>query len=117
VAAYLRERTVPFFRSLNLAGRSGFHHHFDFGFSSVGDRPEAVLQAANALTRDWATSVAFAVNDVRLQRGDAAFVAYAMINDRESAPALDHLDALRAYGIKTFLWSQREALAGELGAN
>ena len=117
VAAYLRERKVPFFRSLNLAGRSGFHHHFDFGFASVGARPEAVLQAANALTRDWATSVAFAVNDVRLQRGDDAFVAYAMINDRESAPAADYLDALRAYRIKAFLWSQREALATEVGAN
>jgi len=54
---------------------------------------------------------------VRLQRGDDAFVAYAMINDRESAPAADYLDALRAYRIKTFLWSQREALATEVGAN
>ncbi len=39
-----------------------------------------------------------------------------MINDRESAPAADYLDALRAYRIKTFLWNQHEALATETRA-
>lgn len=48
-------------------------------------RPESVMQAVNALTRDLATSVAFAVNDVRLQRGNDRFAAYAVINDRDAA--------------------------------
>jgi hypothetical protein len=73
------------------------------------------MQAVNALTRDLATSVAFAVNDVRLQRGNDRFAAYAIINDREGKPSSDHVDALRAYGIKPLLWSQREALITEFG--
>ncbi len=117
VALFLRERNVPYFRNFKLSGRSGFDHHFDFGFPSLGARPDAVMQAVNALTRDLATSVAFAVNDVRLQRGNDAFVAYAVINDRETHPSDDHVDALRAYGIKAYTWSQRDAIVAEVGQN
>jgi hypothetical protein len=117
VAAFLREKQVPFFRGLKLSGRSGFDHHFDFAFAATGRRPESVMQAANVLTRDLATTVAFAVNDVRLQRGGEAFTAYTVINDRDTKPSGDHLDALNAYGIKSFLWSRREAMVLEFGSN
>lgn len=117
VAAFLREKELPSIHRVKLSGRSGFDHHFDFAFAATRRRPESVMQAVNALTRDLATSVAFAVNDVRLQRGDDAFAAFAMVNDRDAMPSSDHIDALRAYGIKTFLWSSREALVDELGSN
>jgi hypothetical protein len=117
VAAFLHEKHVPFFRGVKLSGRSGFDHHFDFAFPQMGKRPESVMQAVNALTRDLATSVAFAVNDVRIQRGNTAFSAYAIVNDRDGRPSDDHLDALRAYGIKTFLWSQKDSVASEFGTN
>jgi len=117
VAGFLREKQVPFFRGFKLAGRSGFDHHFDFAFAATGRRPESIMQAVNILTRDFATSVAFAVNDVRLQRGDEAFAAAAIVNDRDAKPSDDYLDAMRAYGIKTYLWSSREAIVGDLSAN
>ena len=117
VAAFLREKQVPYFRGLKLSGRSGFDHHFDFAFAATGRRPESVMQAVNALTRDLATSVAFAVNDVRLQRGSDAFTAYAIVNDRDTKPSADHLDALQAYGIKSYLWSARDAVVAEFGSN
>jgi hypothetical protein len=117
VAGFLRERQVPFFRGFKLAGRSGFDHHFDFAFTETGRRPETVMQAVNVLTRDFATSVAFAVNDVRLQRGNETFAAAAIVNDRDAKPSDDYLDALRAYGIKTYFWSTREVIVSDLGAN
>lgn len=116
VAAFLHEKHVPFFRGVKLSGRSGFDHHFDFAFPQMGKRAESVMQAVNALTRDLATSVAFAVNDVRIQRGNSAFSAYAIVNDRDGRPSDDHLDVLRAYGIKTFLWSQKDTVASEFGS-
>lgn len=115
VASFLREHQVSFVPDVKLAGRSGFDHKFNFIFPAGGKRPESVMQAANVLTRDLATSIAFAVNDVRLQRGHDRFAAYAMINDREVKPSADHLDALRAYGIKPILWAQRDALVVEFG--
>jgi hypothetical protein len=114
VAMFLRERSVPFFRGLKVAGKSGFDHHFDFGIPALDGKPESVLQAINSLTRDLATSLAFAVNDVRLLRGTDAVGAYAVVNDREGHPSDDYLDALHAYGIRTFNWQQRDELATEL---
>ena len=34
VAMFLREKQVPFFRTLKLSGRSGFDHNFDFAFAA-----------------------------------------------------------------------------------
>lgn len=117
VAAYLEEQRIAYFRDVKLAGKSGFDHHFDFAFAKQGRRPESVMQAVNLLTRDLATSVAFTVNDVRLQRGRDDFLAYAIINDREIAPPSDHVDALRAYSIRPILWTKRESLIAEFGTN
>jgi hypothetical protein len=114
VARFLKESHVPFIRGIKFSGRSGFDHHFVFAFPSMADRPDSVLHPANVLTRDLATSIAFAVNDVRLQRGKNAFEARVIINDQEQSPSSDHLDALRAYAIKPTLWSRRQALAEEL---
>ncbi|OHE79513.1 MAG: hypothetical protein A3G75_00830 [Verrucomicrobia bacterium RIFCSPLOWO2_12_FULL_64_8] len=75
------------------------------------------MEAINSLTRDLATSVAFAVNDVRRQRGNGAFAAYAIINDSDGRPLDDNVDALRAYDIKTYLWSQRDQVPVEFGIN
>lgn len=117
VAAFLDLREVAYFRGFKLAGRSGFDHLFDFGFPKRAGRPEVVMQAINGLSRDLATSTAFAVNDVRLQRGRDEVRAFAMINDRDGRPADDHLDALRIYDIKPFFWAERESLVSELTKN
>jgi hypothetical protein len=40
-----------------------------------------------------------------------------VINDREVHPSGDYVDALKAYGIKTFMWSQRDGMVAEVGSN
>jgi len=52
-----------------------------------------------------------------LLRGDDALGAFVMINDRDAKPSNDYLDALLAYRIRPFTWSQREQAAVEFGAN
>lgn len=108
VAAFLKTREVPFFRDFKLSGRSGFDHHFDFAFPTTREKPQRVLVAINTLTRDRATSTAFAVNDVRLARGPETLQAFALVNDEESAPVNDYLDALRNYQISPLRWSRRD---------
>lgn len=117
VAAFLEENHIPVLRDVKLAGKTGFDHHFDFVFARQGRRPESVMQAVNLLTRDLATSVAFAVNDVRLQRRKDDFLAYAVINDRESAPQSDYLEALQAYSIRPLFWTRRQEMLVEFGGN
>jgi hypothetical protein len=108
VALFLKTNHVPFFRDFKLSGRSGFDHHFDFAFPTTKEKPQRILVAINALTRDRATSTAFAVSDVRLARGPETLQAFAWINDQESGVASDHLDALRNYEIITLRWSRRD---------
>jgi len=111
VARFLHESQIPHIRGIKLSGRSGFDHHFGFVVPTLNDRPEFALLAANNLTRDLATSIAFMVNDVRIQRGKDQFQAKVIVNDQERAPSPDHLDALRAYEIQPTMWSSRSELA------
>lgn len=117
VARFLTESHIPYIRGVKFSGRSGFDHHFVFALPAMKGRPESVLHPANVLTRDLATSIAFAVNDVRLLRGRDDFEARVIINDQDQTPSADHLDALRAYAIKPSLWSRRQILVEELTSN
>ncbi len=108
VALFFKTNDVPFFRDFKLSGRSGFDHHFDFAFPTTKEKPQRILLTINALTRDRATSTAFAVSDVRLARGPETLQAFALINDQESAPVSDYLDALRNYAITALRWSRRD---------
>ena len=117
VARFLQEKQVPVVRNIKLPGRSGFDHLFNFVVPAQGTRRETVLQAINYLSRDYAMSVAFAVNDVRLLRGADNFNAAAIVNDTEAKPAAEYLDALTAYGIRPHLWSGRDQFVRHLGNN
>jgi len=109
VEEFLRKEDIPVFRDVKLSGKSGLDHHFDIGLSSDARHPERVLKAINTLRRDTAMNFAFSVEDVRNVRGHDALGAFAVVNDAESAPAAEYLDALKNYGVVPILWSQRAA--------
>ena len=108
VEKFLRSKGIPIFRDFKLSGRSGFDHKFDIGLPATDRQPEGVLQAINRLTKDRATSLAFMVADVELERGKGSFRAFAFVNDEEEAPNSENISALTAYGIRAFRWSDRE---------
>jgi hypothetical protein len=66
-----------------------------------------LLRAINHPNRDTISSYIFAWNDTREVRAEDT-EAYAILNDEEHKPSSDVLRALRAYRIKSVLWSQRE---------
>ncbi len=107
VEDFLRLQEIPLFRDVKLSGKSGLDHHFDIGLPSDARHPERVLRAINTLRRDTAMNFAFSVEDVRNVRGHDALGAFAVVNDAESSPAVEHLDALRNYGVVPILWSER----------
>jgi hypothetical protein len=107
VARFLASHTIPAFSDFKLSGKSGFDHKFDFGLPKTSQKPERVLQAINLLTKDNATSFAFAVADIRHTRPEP-LGAIAMINDAQRPPSQEHLAALRAYEVSPVLWSDRE---------
>jgi hypothetical protein len=111
VALFLEAHQVPVFSDFKLSGKSGFDHKFDFGLPKTSSKPQRVLQAINNLSKDNATSLAFAVADVRGIRTEP-LGALALINDAMRPPNPEYVAALRMYEIQALLWSQRqEALA------
>lgn len=113
VALFLQSHHIPFFSDFKLTGKSGFDHKFDFALPRTSDKPERVLPTINNLTKDNATSLAFAVSDVRAIRLEP-LGALAIINDVVRPPNEDHLSALRAYEIEPLLWSGRDQVVSIL---
>lgn len=107
VARFLEQNAIPVFLDFKLSGRSGFDHKFDFGLPKTAKKPQRVLQAINVLSKDQATSFAFAVADVRVVRADP-LQAFTFLNDVEHAVKEDNLTAIRAYDIQPLFWSHRE---------
>ena len=68
VALFLEANHIPAFADFKLPGKSGFDHTFDFGIPGSRTRPERVLRAINNLSKDNATSFAFAPRTVRQMR-------------------------------------------------
>ncbi len=109
VALFFQAHQIPAFSDFKLSGKSGFDHKFDFGLPKTPDKPQRVLQAINNLTKDNATSLAFAIADVRVIRGDP-LGAFAMINDTVRPPNEEYVSALRAYEVTPMVWSKRQTV-------
>lgn len=116
VALFLESYQIPAFSDFKLSGKSGFDHTFDFGLSRSLSRPQRVVRAINILSKDNATSFAFAVNDVRALRTDA-LGAVAIINDTLRSPSEDSIGALKAYEIEPLFWSQRQQFVSLLNGH
>lgn len=107
VTKFLESHNIPIFPDFKLSGRSGFDHKFDFGLPKTSRKPQRVLQAINNLTKDQATSFAFAVADVRVIRAEP-LQAFTFLNDVEHPPNEDNLAAIRAYDVEPLFWSRRQ---------
>jgi len=107
VRNFLEQHNIQKFQDFKLSGKSGFDHKFDFALPKTRNRPERVLEAVNALTKDQAISLAWAVSDVKAVREEPLDVLV-FINDIVNPPTPDNINALQAYDIKTLLWSSRE---------
>jgi hypothetical protein len=111
VSVFLETHNIPSFPDIKLTGKSGFDHKFDFGIPKSRGKSERVVQAINNLTKDQATSFAFAVADVRAMRGEP-LQAVTFINDIEHPLNDENVAAMKAYDITPLPWSHRdEALA------
>ena len=113
VVAWLDGLEVRYTPNVNLAGRSGYSHRFEFVIPKSRARPERVLRAFNRPNRTAAQTMAFSWIDTKKARS-AGSTAYAILNDSDRAPADEVLLAMRSYEIKPIRWSERERVLEEL---
>ena len=115
VERFLRVKEVRFTSSVSFAGRSGFHHAFDFVIPASAEMPERVVKAINIPSRDNAVTYMFAWQDTKEARPPRSS-AIAVINDLERDVSQDLLSAFSQYEIEVLKWSEREEKAGLLTA-
>lgn len=131
VKTFLNQHDVRYSPRVKLAGRSGYDHAIDFLIPRSRTRPERLVQAINAPSKNTIGAYLFALTDTREARQGATrsasltpestglvaeAEAYAFLNDRDRKVGGDVLEALEVYRVKPALWSQREQYAEALAA-
>jgi hypothetical protein len=115
VEKWLREADIRFVPNLQLVGKSGYIHHFDFAIPGSRDAPERIIKAIANPNKDAALNLITAWSDTVDQRpADARALAFLNDNDRRVGPPV--MDALRKYDISPVPWSERDRHRPELAA-
>jgi hypothetical protein len=102
-------------RDLEISGKSGFNHHFDFVIPSSKKEPERILKAINNPTKNNISAMIFSWDDTRKIRSENS-IALAVLNDQDKEITPDTLHALKAYEIEPMVWSKREGYIEQLVA-
>lgn len=115
VRAFLDEHEVRYSARVKVTGRSGFDHAIDFLIPHSKTRPERIVQAINAPSRNTIGSYLFTLSDTRDARGGDS-EAYAFLNDRDRDREIgaDVMEALQAYEVTPALWSHRQEYVSAL---
>jgi len=115
VIAWLEANDIRYTSNVKFTGQSGFDHLFDFIIPKSRNQPERILKTISSPNRNTAQAVAFSWIDIKEARPPES-KAYAILNDIDHPVPGNVLDALKNYNVKPVLWSNREAVAGELAA-
>lgn len=113
VRNFLDQHEVRYSPRVKVAGRTGFDHAVDFLIPKSKTRPERIIQAINAPSKNTISSYLFTLTDTREARGEES-EAYAFLNDRDRDVGGDVIEALEAYEVKPALWSHREHYVSSL---
>lgn len=70
VKAFLDQHDVRYSPRVKISGRSGFDHGIDFLIPKSRTRPERLIQAINAPSKNTIGTYLFALEDIRDARGD-----------------------------------------------
>ena len=113
VTAWLDDSRIRYSPNVNLSGKSGYSHRFEFVIPKSDIRPERVVRAFNQPNRTAAQTMVFAWIDTRKVRSPGSS-AYAILNDAERPIAEEVLGAMRVYEVEPILWSHRDEMREEL---
>ncbi|WP_292407186.1 MULTISPECIES: DUF1829 domain-containing protein [unclassified Methanoculleus] len=115
VVAWLEAHAIRYTSNVKFTGQSGFDHLFDFIIPKSRSQPERIIKTISSPNRNTAQAVAFSWIDIRDARPPDS-KAYAILNDFDHPIPGNVLGALNNYSVKAVVWSDRDAVAGELVA-
>ncbi len=107
VTTWLNLYEIRYTPRVKFTGQSGYDHLFDFVVPASRKYPERILQTINRPNRDTVQAFAFSWIDTKNVRPENS-QSYAFLNDAEHKPTASVVDALKNYGVRPVLWSDRE---------
>ena len=113
VCAWLRVSNIPSVQNIQIAGKSGYTHKFDFVIPMSRTAPERVLKTINNPTRQTALQCTSMWGDVQPNRPESK--AFALLDDVDTVGA-DVINALKQYEVEPLLWSDRDNFSERLAA-
>jgi hypothetical protein len=114
VEQFLLDHQIRFVPSVQVAGRSGLSHTFDYVIPGWNKAPERIVKAINSPTKEKVQSMLFAWSDIRELRKRSQF--YAMVNDTERSISTSVAAACEDQGVQVIRWSQRKDYVPALSA-
>jgi hypothetical protein len=115
VAKWLDLSEIRYTPRVNLTGKSGFHHFFDFAIPKSKAKGERIVQTLSNPNKDNAQALLFRWQDTKETRAKESRL-FVLMNDTERPVSASVMDAFNNYQLKAVLWSSRELIRHELAA-
>lgn len=115
VGRWLDSQEICYTKDVDLPGRTGFNHRFDYVIPKNSDQPKRVVRTLNQPNAVNTKALVFAVLDTRNDSEEQSS-AFAILNDLEKKTTQKSLDALKNYEIEPVCWTDRESIVKKLSA-
>ena len=106
---------VRYIDNICLTGKSKLTTHYDFAIARSHKSAERFIKVVNNMDLNAARNIIFAWNDTRDMRQHEAKL-YAFIQNSDKKVSDDAIGALKEYGIKPALWTEKDKYISELTA-
>lgn len=112
IKTYFDKNEIFYSENINLTGKSGFIHEYDFLFQKNKTKPERLCKALNNPSKSNFQSTMFMWNDTKEARNtDSQLIV--LLNDERKIDS-NIVDGFKNYNVNTVLWSQRDNLIKDL---
>lgn len=106
LAGYFDKNEIYYSDNIQIRGKTGFSHNYDFLINRSKTKPERLCTAINNPTRNSMDNALFTWHDTKITRKkDSELIVF--LNDRNTIqPGV--IEGFSNYDVKTILWSERE---------
>ena len=115
IELFFNQNNIRFMPTIQISGKSGFSHTYDFAIPASRQKPERLIKAINSPTKEKAESVLFSWGDTKDMRKSDTMM-YVFLNDFDKNIRSGVTEAFLQYDVKPILWSRREEAISDFAA-
>lgn len=103
---YFLEKEIYYTDGIQIVGKSGFLHSYDFVFQRSKTKNERFCRAINKPDKNSLETTLFAWTDTAPQRKDDSQLVVILNDSYKYSPAI--VEGFKSYDVEVFPWSERE---------